>query len=202
MDAARKNTSVFLEGDFSRKERKDRKAGGPTSVSATIDRSGWKRVRLEAFGKVLRGVSFDGQTDLLHDKSAQSIAIFRSNNIQQSTIDYSDLIYVRKSKVNRCQLMQNNDILICMANGSKALVGKSALFINVNQEFSFGAFMGIFRCNRTSMAPFVAYLLQSNHYREYIDVLLSGSSINNLRPSDIESLEFSVPPPSKQLKIA
>ena len=49
MDAARKNTSVFLEGDFSRKERKDRKAGGPTSVSATIDRSGWKRVRLGDF---------------------------------------------------------------------------------------------------------------------------------------------------------
>lgn len=64
MDATRKNTSVFLDGAlphvgdlshaetrrdgefFSRKERKDHKAGGPTSVSATIDRSGWKRVRL------------------------------------------------------------------------------------------------------------------------------------------------------------
>ena len=42
-DASHKKTSVFLEGDFS---RKDRKAGGPTSVSATIDRSEWKRVRL------------------------------------------------------------------------------------------------------------------------------------------------------------
>ena len=31
---------------FSRKERKDHKAGGPTSVSATIDRPGWKRVTL------------------------------------------------------------------------------------------------------------------------------------------------------------
>ncbi len=46
-----KNTSVFLEGDFSHKEQKERKAGGPTSVSATIDRSGWKRVRL---GEVLQ----------------------------------------------------------------------------------------------------------------------------------------------------
>ena len=68
MDATRKNTSVFQDGTlphvgdlshaetrrcgefFSRKERKDHKAGGPTSVSATIDRSGWKRVRL---GEVL-----------------------------------------------------------------------------------------------------------------------------------------------------
>ena len=62
-----KNTSVFLDGAlphvgdlshaearrggeiFSRKERKNHKAGGPTSVSATIDRSGWKRVRLGDF---------------------------------------------------------------------------------------------------------------------------------------------------------
>ena len=59
-----KNTSVFLDGAlphvgdlshaetrrggefFSRKEHKDHKAGGPTSVSATIDRPGWKRVTL------------------------------------------------------------------------------------------------------------------------------------------------------------
>ena len=41
---------------FSRKEHKDHKAGGPTSVSATIDRSGWKRVRLGEVCKPCRGV--------------------------------------------------------------------------------------------------------------------------------------------------
>ncbi len=40
---------------FSRKERKDHKAGGPTSVSATIDRSRWKRVRL---GEALTNVGW------------------------------------------------------------------------------------------------------------------------------------------------
>lgn len=60
--ASHKNTSVFLDGalphvgDLSHAEarrggellsRKERKAGGPTSVSATINRSGWKRIRLE-----------------------------------------------------------------------------------------------------------------------------------------------------------
>ena len=55
MDVTRKNTSVFVDGVFSRKERKDRKAGGPTSVSATIDRSGWKRVRLGDVLQVCHG---------------------------------------------------------------------------------------------------------------------------------------------------
>ena len=40
---------------FSRKERKDHKAGGPTSVSATIDRSTWKRVRLGDVLQVCHG---------------------------------------------------------------------------------------------------------------------------------------------------
>ena len=68
-----KNTSVFLDGAlpyvgdlshaetrrggefFSRKERKDHKVGGPTSVSATIDRSTWKRVRLGDVLQVCHG---------------------------------------------------------------------------------------------------------------------------------------------------
>ena len=151
---------------------------------------------------MLRGVSFDGQKDIRPQNSVQSVAIFRSNNIQDATINHSDLIYVRKSRVNQLQLMRSNDILICMANGSKKLVGKSALFKGAKQEFSFGAFMGVFRCFNDTMASFIAYLLQTNQYREYIDVLLSGSSINNLRPSDIENLEFSIPPSSEQLRIA
>ena len=68
-----KNTSVFLDGTlpyvgdlshaetrrggefFSHKEHKERKAGGPTSVSATIDRPGWKRVRM---GEALTNVGW------------------------------------------------------------------------------------------------------------------------------------------------
>ena len=38
--------------------------------------------------------------------------------------------------------------------------------------------------------------------RAYINNLLAGSSINNLRPSSIESLEFSTPPVLEQPAIA
>ena len=189
-----------MDGDLSHAE--SRRGGEFFSRKERIDRKGWKRVRLGDIGEVLRGVSFDGQKDIRPQNSAQSVAIFRSNNIQDATINHSDLIYVRKSRVNQLQLMRSNDILICMANGSKKLVGKSALFKGAKQEFSFGAFMGVFRCFNETMASFFAYLLLTNQYREYIDVLLSGSSINNLRPSDIENLEFSIPPSSEQLRIA
>ena len=44
-----------MDGDFNRKERIDHKAGGPPSVSATIDRSAWKRVRLGDVCEISKG---------------------------------------------------------------------------------------------------------------------------------------------------
>jgi type I restriction enzyme S subunit len=91
-----------------------------------------------------------------------------------------------------------------MANGSKALVGKAGLFsVNDGFAYTFGAFMGCFRTDSTASNPsFVFYLFQTGRYRNYINNLLAGSSINNLRPSSIESLEFSIPPLPEQTAIA
>jgi type I restriction enzyme S subunit len=91
-----------------------------------------------------------------------------------------------------------------MANGSKALVGKAGIFkLNDGHEYTFGAFMGCFRTNYTEANPaYVFYLLLTGRYRDHINNLLAGSSINNLRPSSIESLEFSMPPMPEQTAIA
>ncbi len=63
--------------------------------------------------------------------------------------------------------------------------------------------MGCFRTNSAvSNSAFVFYLFQTGRYRNYINNLLAGPSINNLRPSSIESLEFSVPPLPEQTAIA
>jgi type I restriction enzyme S subunit len=70
-------------------------------------------------------------------------------------------------------------------------------------EYTFGAFMGCFRTNTSEANPaFVFYLFLTGRYRDYINNLLAGSSINNLRPSSIESLEFSLPPLPEQTAIA
>jgi len=91
-----------------------------------------------------------------------------------------------------------------MANGSKALVGKAGLFMGSDgYEYTFGAFMGCFRTNPSEANPtFVFYLFLTAQYRDYINNLLAGSSINNLRPNSIESLVFSTPPIPEQTAIA
>ncbi len=90
-----------------------------------------------------------------------------------------------------------------MANGSKYLVGKSALFnIDDGFDYTFGAFMGCFRVfHDLAESKFVSYLMQTSSYRNQINNLLAGSSINNLTPTSIESLEFLVPSKDEQIAI-
>ena len=116
----------------------------------------------------------------------------------------ADVQYVNAAKVSSDQLLRDGDILICMANGSKALVGKAGLLKGTDgYEYTFGAFMGCFRCDSDKVdSTFVFLLFQTELYRHYINNLLAGSSINNLAPSSIESLEFRFPLRLEQAAIA
>lgn len=164
----------------------------------------WVVKRLGDAGNCLRGVSYHGDSDLSTHDTACTKRLLRSNNVQDAVITILDVQFVNAIRVAPRQLLRNDDILICIANGSKVLVGKAGLFReNDGYDYTFGAFMGCFRTDAAISNPvFVFSLFQSGKYRNYINNLLAGSSINNLRPSSIESLEFSFPPLPEQTAIA
>ncbi len=86
--------------------------------------------------------------------------------------------------------------MICMANGSKKLVGKSAFYEKRKfHSYTFGAFMGRYRIRTPNIANsyFLFSIFQSDEYRKHVEFLLAGSSINNLTPNSIESIEFYCP---------
>ena len=62
--------------------------------------------------------------------------------------------------------------------------------------------MGCFRTVANAVPKFIFALFGTHKYKCYIANLLAGSSINNLRPSDIEQMEFSFPQKSEQAAIA
>ncbi len=162
----------------------------------------WKKMTLKQVGECIRGVSYNGDNDLSELETHKTCRLFRSNNIQNGKIEFTNVQYVRDYRVNNKQYMQPNDILICMANGSKELVGKAAIFNATNAKYTFGAFMGCFRTLVDSVDKrFIYYNFCTYNYRTHIDILLSGSSINNLKPSDIESIEILVPTFSEQQAI-
>jgi len=164
----------------------------------------WKVKILGAFGKCIRGVSYKGDADLSPHDTLNTIRLLRSNNVQSSTVVKSNLQFVASVRVSEHQVMRDGDILVCMANGSKELVGKAGKFVaNDSYEYTFGAFMGCFRTDTgAANATFIFYLFQTGQYRNYIANLLAGSSINNMKPSDIESMAFKVPSSEEQAAIA
>lgn len=166
-------------------------------------KEGWVTKKLGEVGVCLRGVSYSPETDLDLDENENNLSLLRSNNIQEGLIDNNNLQFVKKHIIKEYQVIKDSDIIICMANGSKLLVGKAAITNNLkSNRYTYGAFMGCFRVNSNNNPNFIFALMESKQYRDYIDVLLAGSSINNLNPGAIESMRFQIPDQSIQDGIA
>lgn len=174
------------------------------STSSGQAKEGWEVKKLGDVGKCLRGVSYSGDTDLYESETENSVRLLRSNNIYNSKVVLNNIQNVDNSRVKGHQIILSDDILICMANGSKDLVGKAGFCNELTGAglYTFGAFMGVFRIFGDYNKYFIYLNFLTKNYRNHIDLLLSGSSINNLKPSDIESIEIFIPPLTEQTRIA
>lgn len=152
----------------------------------------WVEKRLGECGKSIRGVGYK-PNQAHHEAGVGRTMLLRSNNVRDNVLNFEDVVFVADECVSEEQRMLCGDILICSANGSRNLVGKSAR-LNDDRAVTFGAFMMVFRPNETISSGLVCYLLQSDSYRQQIDDILTGSAINNLNAKDVLDLTFYVPP--------
>ncbi len=160
----------------------------------SVDLATWENTRLGDLGSVIRGVSYVPQIHTRARDDAGTVRLLRANNVQGGRVIHEDLIYVDESRVREDQFLRTGDVVICMANGSKDLVGKVARFdARSTYRYTFGAFMAALRPRSPTDAAFLAQLMQSSAYRRRIAVALAGSSINNLRPAEVEAFEFPMP---------
>lgn len=147
----------------------------------------YQKVHFEDLGEVIRGVGYK-PNDLLDSYSDDNCIILRSNNIFESKINYDDIKILNLEGVKSKQILKQGDFAICMSNGSKDLVGKSALYVDKGKNVSIGSFCAGFRPNNLLSQRILKHLFSSKSYRYAIKRILTGSAINNLKPSDIESL--------------
>ena len=160
----------------------------------------WEEKKLGDVGTFVRGLSYT-KTEVTQDKSGT--LVIRSNNIiQDGIVDCKNgLQYVTKMPSEE-QKLQEGDVVICLANGSSNLVGKSAHFAgDYNGIVTVGAFCGIYR----STMPICKYLVQTSAYKEKIDLIKQGGNgaLANLYGRDILDLKFYIPPTiEEQQKIA
>jgi type I restriction enzyme S subunit len=112
--------------------------------------------------------------------------VLRSSNVQKGVLVFDDNVYVNSDKYNP---VFENDILICVRNGSKNLIGKNALITKEAEGVAFGAFMTVFR---SDLNRFVFQLLATNSYFRIIYQNL-GATINSINGSDLKKFIFFFP---------
>lgn len=152
----------------------------------------WMWTRLKNIGSTKIGLTYK-PTDI----DNIGIAVLRSNNIKDNKLNLEELIYAN-CLVNDNLLVMNNDILICARNGSKHLVGKSALIKNIKNKMTFGAFMSIYRsaCNN-----YIFRFLNSNYFRTTLSNA-NSTQINQLTQDMLKETLCPLPPLNEQQRIS
>lgn len=161
----------------------------------------WAVSSLGEVGRCIRGVAYKPE-HLRSEMGEETTTLLRSNNIRNGRVNFEEVQHVAGCKISDSQFAKPFDIAVCMSNGSKALVGKSGVIkpehIVRYPRLTIGAFCAIYR----SPSRYAAQIFKSHFYQTAIDIQLSGSAINNLKGSDIESIRFPLPPVPEQEKIS
>ncbi|WP_197714601.1 restriction endonuclease subunit S [Nitrosomonas supralitoralis] len=152
---------------------------------------GWEWVRLDDIGSTFIGLTYSPK-----DISDNGIPVLRSSNIQNGKIDLLDLIRV-SGNIKSNLFVDEGDLLICARNGSKSLVGKTAMIENLNEPMVFGAFMAIYK---SPLNFYVQVFLNSPIFRSLLDGV-STTTINQITQNNLKTTLTSLPPLPEQHRI-
>ena len=108
-----------------------------------------------------------------------------------------DIVRVSKEIPEKLRVAPN-DIIICARNGSKRLVGKSAIVDTVNEPMTFGAFMAI--C-KTPLYKYIYQFLQSDLFFSQLRDVSGTTTINQLTQNNFNAFLVPIPPIEEQQRI-
>jgi len=92
----------------------------------------WQCVQLGEIGQCIIGLTYSPQ-----NVSDSGILVLRSSNVQNGKLTYEDNVFVNMELPERV-IVKKGDILICVRNGSRQLIGKCALIDQKAEGFATG----------------------------------------------------------------
>ncbi len=94
-------------------------------IEKVLNGNNANNLRLGDVGSYIRGLTYSSDDVVEYN----STLVMRSNNIVNgSLLDYQNNVVSVNKQISQEQQLQDGDIIICMANGSSALVGKSSFY--------------------------------------------------------------------------
>lgn len=115
------------------------------------------------------------------------LLVLRSSNIKNGKLVFDDCVYVN-CNIDIIKYVKPNDILICVRNGSSALIGKSCV-IDKSYDATFGAFMSVLRGDATG---YLAHIFASDIVQQQIRNR-SSATINQITKRDFEDIKITIP---------
>jgi type I restriction enzyme S subunit len=158
----------------------------PTEVGVIPD--DWDTKALGEIGEALIGLTYKST-----DVREHGILVLRSSNIQNDALEFEDNVFVEMSIPERIRT-RCGDVLVCVRNGSRDLIGKSAFLDERTLGMTFGAFMAVYR---SPIGKLASYLFQSAILKRQNNEHL-GATINQITNKSFSSFRIPYPPCSKE----
>ena len=187
----------FVQFDFPNEDGKPYKSSGGAMVwNEKLKRripEGWNVMSINEICTSCRGVSY-GKDDLLSDSNG--VLVLRGNNIENNRIVYdSNVAFVPNDFVSEEQHIKEGDIIMTMSSGSKAHVGKCAMF-HKDSEHTFGAFLSKFTPKK-ELRYMTFLFLTSEYFKSLITAFCNGTGINNLTNQTFDDVLLVLPDKNK-----
>lgn len=144
----------------------------------------WEVFRLGDLGDCIIGLTYSPS-----DVSSYGTLVLRSSNVQSGRLCFDDNVYVTCEISDKIRT-RTGDILICVRNGSRNLIGKAAKIEGDGTGQTFGAFMSIFR---TELNGIIFQAFFSDIIKKQIEANL-GATINQITNAMLNSFMIPLPP--------
>ncbi len=155
--------------------------------------SDWEIKKLGSLGNIISGLTYSPD-DISEEKG---LLVLRSSNVQDRQLVFDDNVFVNV-EADKFNPVKKDDILICVRNGSKSLIGKNTLITDNIEGVAFGAFMAVFRSDYNN---YLFQIFGTDLYQREIHKNL-GATINSINGSDLKEFKIPLPPLPEQQKIA
>jgi type I restriction enzyme S subunit len=151
----------------------------------------WTEMKLLDCVRLVQGLTYKPE-----NVKSYGTLVLRSSNIKDNRLSLTDNVYV-DMPVPKDKMIEAGDILVCVRNGSAALIGKSCILGSLPNT-TFGAFMSVLRGDKTG---FFAKLVESDLVQNQVKDR-SSATINQITKKDFESITVTVPDTPEQSEIA
>ncbi len=151
----------------------------------------WDVKQLGEIGECVIGLTYKPS-----DVKSDGLLVLRSSNVDDGKLKFDDNVFVDVAIPEKL-IARKDDLLVCVRNGSRALIGKCALIDETVEGMTFGAFMSVFR---TEYSRFVFHQFQSSLVKRQIHENI-GATINQITNKNLNSFKIPFPKSKKEQRV-